>query len=62
MRDEQLDGTADDWIQGLALTGHFLSRWVFGIRHHPLPAARDRLVERVRRLTEPQGPVEEDLQ
>lgn len=49
MIDEHDDGTPEDWMEGLTLTGHFLSRWVFGVRHQPLPAARDRLVDYVRR-------------
>ena len=32
--------------QGLALTGHFLERQVFGPQDRPLPAARQRLAER----------------
>lgn len=50
MTDEAEDGTPEDWKNGLALTGHFLSRWVFGVRHQPLPAARERLVDYVQRL------------
>ncbi|GBQ88660.1 DNA repair protein RecO [Gluconobacter albidus] len=50
MMDEADDGTPEDWKNGLALTGHFLSRWVFGVRHQPLPAARERLVDYVQRL------------
>ncbi len=40
---------------GLRLTGHFLAREVFGVRHLPLPAARRALYDRVLRLAEP-GP------
>jgi DNA repair protein RecO (recombination protein O) len=36
-----------DWIDGLALTGHFLARDAFGLQHKPLPPARLRLVDRV---------------
>lgn len=43
-------GSPRDWAQGLDLTGHFLARWVFGVRHLPIPAARERLAERVRAL------------
>ena len=50
MMNEADDGTPEDWKHGLALTGHFLSRWVFGVRHQPLPAARERLVDYVQRL------------
>jgi DNA repair protein RecO (recombination protein O) len=35
------------WLQGLRLTGHFLSRDVFGSRHRPMPSARERLEHRV---------------
>ena len=43
------DATAvtQDWIDGLALTGHFLARDAFGLQHKPLPPARVRLVDRV---------------
>ena len=36
-----------DWVAGLALTSHFLARDAFGTQHRPLPAARDRLADRV---------------
>jgi DNA repair protein RecO (recombination protein O) len=36
-----------DWVDGLALTGHFLARDAFGLQHKPLPPARLRLVDRV---------------
>jgi DNA repair protein RecO (recombination protein O) len=36
-----------DWRDGLALTGHFLARAVFGLRHKPLPRARLLLYDRV---------------
>lgn len=36
-----------DWVDGLALTGHFLARDAFGLQHKPLPAARLRLTDRV---------------
>ena len=43
------NGEADaaGWAAGLALTGHFLARDAFGSHHRPLPAARDRLTDRV---------------
>ncbi len=41
------------WLDGLALTGHFLGRDAFGSQHRPLPAARERLVGRVRALLPP---------
>jgi DNA repair protein RecO (recombination protein O) len=37
----------DDWRAGLRLTGHFLTRDVFGARHRPLPMARQMLYDRV---------------
>lgn len=40
-------GDASQWAAGLRLTGHFLARDVFGLRHRPLPAARLALAERV---------------
>ena len=33
---------------GLALSGHFLERWIFGPLGRPMPPARTRLVERLR--------------
>ena len=39
-----------EWLAGLALTGHFLARDVFGTHHKPLPAARQLLVDRVATL------------
>lgn len=38
---------AEDWRDGLKLTGHFLARDAFGHQHRPLPAARDMLYDRV---------------
>jgi DNA repair protein RecO (recombination protein O) len=43
-------GGPEAWCQGLALTGHFLARDALGHVHRPLPAARVRLVQRVRAL------------
>jgi DNA repair protein RecO (recombination protein O) len=45
-----------EWLKGLRLTGHFLARDVFGGRHRPLPAARDRLADRVAALLPPARP------
>ncbi|GBQ87008.1 DNA repair protein RecO [Asaia krungthepensis] len=42
------------WAAGLTLTGHFLSRHLFGARHKPVPGARERLEQRVRALVETQ--------
>ncbi|WP_212373056.1 DNA repair protein RecO [Acetobacter persici] len=47
---EEETGTPEDWLAGLRLTGHFLARDAFGQRHRPLPAARERLMDRVARL------------
>jgi DNA repair protein RecO (recombination protein O) len=41
---------AEDWRDGLRLTGHFLARDVFGARHRPLPMARQMLYDRVAAL------------
>jgi len=38
---------AEDWRDGLRLTGHFLARDAFGHQHRPLPAARHMLYDRV---------------
>ncbi len=48
-----LTGGAPDaagWTAGLALTGHFLARDAFGAQHRGLPAARERLTDRVSAL------------
>jgi DNA repair protein RecO (recombination protein O) len=45
-------GDALEWRDGLALTGYFLARDVFGMRHHPLPLARQALYEQVAGMTE----------
>jgi DNA repair protein RecO (recombination protein O) len=39
--------TPEDWRDGLRLTGHFLTRDLFGGRHRPLPMARQMLYDRV---------------
>lgn len=44
---EDETGTPEDWLAGLRLTGYFLARDAFGLRHRPLPAARERLEARV---------------
>ncbi|MDS4010674.1 MAG: DNA repair protein RecO [Defluviicoccus sp.] len=38
--------TAAEIGQGMALAGYFLERYVYGVRHQGLPAARRRLAER----------------
>lgn len=43
-----LGGENGEIGDGLALSGHFLERWVFGPLGHKLPPARTRLVERLR--------------
>jgi DNA repair protein RecO (recombination protein O) len=47
---------------GLRLTGHFLTRDVFGARHRPLPMARQMLYDRVAALVaeSPRGDWEDD--
>jgi DNA repair protein RecO (recombination protein O) len=45
-------GSAEDWRDGLRLTGHFLARDAFGLQHRPLPAARLALYDRVAALAE----------
>ena len=37
----------EDLLHGLRLTGHFLARNVFGVRHSPVPAARTMLADRI---------------
>jgi DNA repair protein RecO (recombination protein O) len=44
---------AADWLAGLRLTGHFLTRDVFGTHHKPLPAARGMLADRLAALVAP---------
>ncbi len=46
------EGAPADWQAGLRITTHFLARDVFGQTHRPLPGARERLQDRVERLTE----------
>jgi DNA repair protein RecO (recombination protein O) len=45
-------GTPADWRDGLKLTGHFLARDAFGLRHLPLPAARLALYDHAVALAE----------
>ena len=45
-------GTKQDWLAGLRLTSYFLARDAYGQRHRPMPAARERLEERVARLAD----------
>lgn len=49
-RESNSDGDAAQWRDGLRLTGHFLARDVFGLRHRPLPQARQALYERVTQM------------
>jgi DNA repair protein RecO (recombination protein O) len=51
-RGERRDSLAEV-IDGLALTGHFLEHRLFAQLHAPVPAARARLVELVRRSASP---------
>jgi DNA repair protein RecO (recombination protein O) len=46
------EGNPAEWRDGLRLTGYFLARDVFGLRHLPLPAARVALYDRVAGLAE----------
>ena len=46
-----------DVLDGLHMTGHFLERWLFGQGHLPIPAARERYVERYRKLAAKSGSV-----
>ena len=41
------EGDPAQWRDGLRLTGFFLARDVFGLRHLPLPLARQALYDRV---------------
>jgi DNA repair protein RecO (recombination protein O) len=56
LRDRQENATRNDVLAGLALTGHFLRRDVFAHRHDGAaanaeePAARTRLVQRLRKM------------
>ena len=46
------EGDPVQWRDGLRLTGCFLARDVFGLRHLPLPLARQALYDRVVRMAE----------
>ncbi|KDE19976.1 DNA recombination protein RecO [Acetobacter aceti 1023] len=60
LRDTDQTGTAQEWLEGLRLTGHFLARDAFGQRHLPLPAARQRLYDRLeKRILADQAPITE---
>ncbi|WP_122039193.1 DNA repair protein RecO [Asaia bogorensis] len=48
------------WAEGLALTGHFLSRHLFGSQHKPVPGARERLEMRVRALADAREAAQEN--
>ncbi|WP_025884812.1 DNA repair protein RecO [Asaia prunellae] len=53
LRPDGNDDGADNpalWAQGLSLTGYFLSRHLFGTRHRPVPASRERLEARIRAM------------
>ena len=47
--DTRAEYAAQDILDGLKLTGYFLEATVFAPNNHPLPAARDRLVNRLGR-------------
>jgi DNA repair protein RecO (recombination protein O) len=53
------DAGPADWRDGLALTGHFLARDVFGAQHRPLPRARQMLYDRVAALADDSGTTSE---
>ncbi|GBR48040.1 DNA repair protein RecO [Neokomagataea thailandica] len=57
--DEDLEGARDEWCAGIDLTGYFLERWVFGVRHKGMPLARGYLRER---LSVPLGSTEDDAE
>ena len=48
LRDSGPEADPCAWADGLALTGHFLTRDAFGQTNRPLPAARQMLYDRVR--------------
>lgn len=50
LRDAAAAATPADCLAGLAVTGHFLRRDAFGATHRGLPAARDRLLDRLARV------------
>lgn len=41
-----------DILAGLTLSGHFIERWLFAQANQPAPAARERFVDRYRRMVE----------
>ena len=45
------EGDPAQWRDGLRLTGHFLARDVFGLRHRPLPLARQALYDQLVAIT-----------
>jgi DNA repair protein RecO (recombination protein O) len=47
LTDEAAPATPQDWLQALAITGHFLARDAFHVHNRPLPDARERLQDRV---------------
>jgi DNA repair protein RecO (recombination protein O) len=49
----------EDWRDGLRLTGHFLTRDLFGGRHRPLPMARQMLYDRVVALVADSPPADD---
>ena len=54
---DESEGDPGQWREGLRLTGHFLARDVFGLRHLPLPLARQALYDRVAKLAETESDV-----
>ena len=53
LRDMSAPAAPKDWLQALAITGHFLARDAFHAHNRPLPDARERLQTRVAGLAEP---------
>ncbi|MFC7609611.1 hypothetical protein [Teichococcus aestuarii] len=49
----QAEADPAEWLAGLRLTGHFLTRDAFGSRHRPVPAAREWLETRIQALLPP---------
>lgn len=59
--DPDAAGDPVQWRDGLRLTGHFLARDVFGLRHLPLPPFRQALYDRVAGLAEAGAETEQDV-
>nr|WP_248708163.1 DNA repair protein RecO [Sediminicoccus rosea] len=53
LRDAAQPSDVQEWLAGLRVTGFFLTRDAFGHQHRPLPAARERLQDRLTLMTGP---------